>query len=125
MGTDSPDQPPVEQQQELVMKKAVEQISEVVNALRANGFESLAEAAVFCAAARATVDGELCGAAEISHAAQLPNSTVSRLVWVLSKRGLLDYVRDSGDWRIRRVLAKLDAFKWTIGELAKLPPPPS
>ena len=92
-------------------KKTVEQLSEAVTALRANGFETLAEAAIFCAAASATVDGKLSGVTEISRAAKLPNSTVSRLVWTLSQRGYLEYVRDASDRRIRRVRAQLAAFK--------------
>ena len=92
-------------------KKAVEQLSQVVSALRANRFETLTEAAIFCAAASATVDGNLSGVTEISHATKLPNSTVSRLVWDLSARGFLEYERDASDRRIKRVRARLDAFK--------------
>ena len=92
-------------------KKAVEQLTEVVTALRTNRFESLAEAAVFCEAAIATVDGKLCGVTEIGRATRLPYSTVSRLIWNLSERGFLEYERDASDRRIRRVRARLDAFK--------------
>lgn len=93
--------------------KAVEQLSDAVLALRANRFETLSEAAIFCVAASATVDGELSGVTEISRAVQLPNSTVSRLVWHLSRRGLLEYVRDDQDRRVKLVRAKVDAFKWS------------
>src|SRR5262245_23760703 len=94
-GTDLPDHPcvPVRRttkKYELMNKKAVEQLSEAVTALRANRFETLAEAAIFCVAATATVDDKLCGVTEISRAVRLPNSTVSRLVWDLSSRGLLE-----------------------------------
>ena len=97
----------------MVNEQALEQISAVVTALRANGFESLAEAAVFLTAARATLVGEHCGVPEIIRAAQLPNNTVSRLVWVLSRRGLFDCERDDGGSRITRVFAKLEAFRWS------------
>jgi DNA-binding MarR family transcriptional regulator len=92
-------------------KKAVEQLSQVVTSLRENRFETLSEAAIFCAAARATVDGTLSGVTEISRATKLPNSTVSRLVWDLNRRGLLEYETDVSDRRVKRVRAKLDAFK--------------
>ena len=92
-------------------EKAVEQLSTAVTGLRANHFESLTEAAIFCVAARATVDGKLCGVTEIGRAVKLPNSTVSRHIWTLSERGYLEYVRDSNDRRIRLVRAKLAAFK--------------
>ena len=91
--------------------KVFGQLSEAVTALRANGFETLTEAAIFCAAASATVNGKLSAVTEISRAVKLPNSTVSRLVWILSQRGYLEYVRDARDRRIRRVRAVLAAFK--------------
>lgn len=92
-------------------KKAVEQLTEAVAALRANRFGSLEEAAIFCEAARATIDDQLCGVTEIGRATKLPYSTVSRLVWNLRQRGFLEYERDTVDRRIRRVRAMLDAFK--------------
>ena len=92
-------------------KKDVEQLSSAVTALRASGFETLSEAAVFCAAATATANGKLSGITEISLVARLPISTVSRLIWELSQRGLIEYTTDSKDRRMRRVRAKLEAFK--------------
>src|SRR5262245_61586252 len=96
---------------ELMNKKAVEQLSEVVSALRANRFETLSEAAIFSVAATATADGKLCGVSEISRAVRLPVSTVSRLIWTLSNRGLLEYTSDHRDRRVRLVRARFDAFR--------------
>ena len=92
-------------------KKDVEQLSNAVTALRASGFETLSEAAVFCAAATATAKGKLSGITEISLVAKLPISTVSRLIWELSQRGLIEYTTDAKDRRMKRVRAKLEAFK--------------
>ena len=92
-------------------KKDVEQLSNAVTALRASGFETLSEAAVFCAAAAATAKGKLSGVTEISLVAKLPISTVSRLIWELSQRGLIEYTADIKDRRMKRVRAKLEAFK--------------
>lgn len=91
-------------------KKAVEQLADAIRQLRANGFESLSEAAVFFTAATATVNDALYGVTEISLASDLPNSTVSRLVWVLSERGLLEYTSHAKDRRIKLVRARLDAL---------------
>ena len=91
-------------------KKAVEQLSNAVTALRANGIETVSEATVFCAAATATANGAPSGVSEISRATKLPISTVSRLIWDMSRRGLLEYMTDSKDRRKRLVRAKLDAF---------------
>ena len=92
-------------------KKDVEQLSNAVTALRASGFETLSEAAAFCAAATATAKGTLSGVTEISRATQLPISTVSRLIWDMSQRGLLEYTTDINDRRMRLVRANLEAFK--------------
>ncbi len=92
-------------------KKAVEQLSNVVTALRANGFETLAEAAVFCCAATATAKGKLGTVGELSRITKLPATLVSRVVWDLSQRGLLEYTAHSTDRRRKLVRAKLDAFE--------------
>ena len=76
-------------------KKDVEQLSNAVTALRAIGFETLSEAAVFCAAATATAKGILSGVTDIGRVAGLPTSTVSRLIWEMSQRGLLESRRTS------------------------------
>ena len=91
-------------------KKEVEQLTNAVAALRANGFDTLAEAAVFCAAATATAKSTLIGVTEITRITQLPISTVSRLIWGLSERGLLEYATDPKDRRMRLIRAKLEAF---------------
>jgi DNA-binding MarR family transcriptional regulator len=92
-------------------KKALEQLSDTVRALRANRFETLAEAAIFCAAACATAKGELRGVSEIGRVTQLPVTTVSRVIWGMTKRGMLEYITDNKDRRIRLVRANLAAFK--------------
>ena len=92
-------------------RKDVEQLCTAVTALRVNRFDTLSEAAVFCAAATATAKGTLAGVTEISRAAQLPISTVSRHIWELSQRGLLEYAMDSNDRRARPIRAKLEGFK--------------
>ena len=92
-------------------KKDVKHLSSAVRALRANRFDTLSEAAVFCAAADATAAGAPIGVTEISRAVRRPISTVSRHLWELSQRGLLEYTTDIKDRRIRRVRAKLEAFK--------------
>ena len=92
-------------------KKAVEQLSNAVAALRANGFDTLSEAAVFCAAAGATADGAPIGVIEISRLTKLPASTASRLLWEMNQRGLLEYITNLQDRRMKRVRAKLEAFK--------------
>ena len=92
-------------------KKAVDQLCEAVATLRANHFEILSEARVFCAVAAATLDGALSKVTEISRVTRLPLSTVSRLILDMSKRGLLEYTTDSKDRRRRLVRAKLEAFK--------------
>ena len=92
-------------------KRAVEQLCNAVGTLRANQFDTLAEAAVFCAAAAATAKGTLRGVTEISRVTKLLNSTVSRLLWEIGQRGLLEYTTDITDRRKRLIRAKLDAFK--------------
>ena len=91
--------------------KTVEQLVNTVTALRASGFDTLSEAAVFCAAATATAKGTLSGVTEISRVTRLPISTVSRHIWELSQRGLLEYTTSIDDRRVRLVRAKLDAFE--------------
>ena len=92
-------------------KKAVDQLANAVTALRANGFETLSEAVVYCAAATATANGAPSGVSEISRVAELPISTVSRLLWEMSQRGLLEYTTHINDRRRKLVRAKLEAFK--------------
>ena len=92
-------------------KKEVEQLSNAVAALRASGFHTLSEAAVFCAAASATAKSTPSGVTEISRVTELPISTVSRLIWQMSERGLLEYATDSKDRRVRVIGANLDALK--------------
>jgi DNA-binding MarR family transcriptional regulator len=92
-------------------KKRVEQLSDAVTTLRANGFESLTAAALFCVAASATAKGTPIGVTEISRLTKLPVSTVSRLLWEMSQRGLLEYTTHGTDRRKRLVRVKLDAFK--------------
>jgi len=91
--------------------KAIEQISNAVTALRANHFETLSGAAVFCAAASATVNGTLSGVSEISRVTRLPISTVSRLVRQMNQRGLLVYTTHIKDRRKRLVRARIECFK--------------
>ena len=90
--------------------KAVEQLSNAVAALRANHFDTVAEAAVFCAVATATAAGTLIGVTEIRRATKLPMSTVSRLVLGMNQRGLLEYTTDPTDRRLKLIRAKLEAF---------------
>lgn len=93
-------------------KKAVEQLTEAVTTLRANGIENLSEAAIFCAAASATVTDKLIGVSDLSRATEIPMSSASRYVWMLHERGLIEYTTDSGrDRRLKLVRAKLDALK--------------
>ncbi len=92
-------------------KKGVDQLSDAVTALRTNGFESLTAAALFCVAASATANGAPIGVSEISRLTKLPISTVSRLLWEMSQRGLLEYTTHITDRRMRLVRANLDAFK--------------
>jgi hypothetical protein len=92
-------------------KEAVEQISEAVSTLRANGFENLSEAAIFWATASATVNDKLIGISDLSRASDIPMSSVSRYVWVLHERGLLEYTSSSGDRRLKLMRARLDALK--------------
>jgi DNA-binding MarR family transcriptional regulator len=92
-------------------KKAVEQLTEAVIALRANGFESLSEAAVFCAAANATVNDEPLGVSDIARATNIPMSSASRYVWDLQERGLVEYVSHQKDRRMKLVRARLDTLK--------------
>jgi DNA-binding MarR family transcriptional regulator len=94
-----------------VNKKAVERLCEGVTALRANGFETLAEVAVFFEVAIATMNSKLSGVTEISRALDLPNSTVSRHVWDLSQRGFLEYTADPKDRRVKLIRARLDVFE--------------
>jgi DNA-binding IclR family transcriptional regulator len=91
-------------------KKAVEQLSEAVTTLRANGFENLSEAAIFCAAANATVNDRLVGISDLSRASDIPMSSASRYVWLLHERGLLEYTTRSGDRRLKLMRARLDAL---------------
>jgi DNA-binding MarR family transcriptional regulator len=92
-------------------KKAIERLSNAVTALRANEFETLAEAAVFCAAATATAGGRIIGVTDIQRATKLPLTTVSRLIRAMNQRGLLEYMTIPKDRRARLVRAKLEAFK--------------
>jgi DNA-binding MarR family transcriptional regulator len=92
-------------------KKRVDQLSDAVTTLRANGFEGLTAAALFCVAASATANGAPIGVTEISRLTKLPVSTVSRLLWEMSQRGLLEYTTHVNDRRMRLVRVKLDAFK--------------
>ena len=63
------------------------------------------------AAAAATAKGTLSGVTEISRVTKLLNSTVSRLLWEIGQRGLLEYTADITDHHKRLVRANLDAFK--------------
>ena len=94
----------------LVNKKAVAQLANAVTALHANNIDTLSEARVFCAVATATAEGAPIGITAISRLARLPISTVSRLLWEMSQRGLLEYTTDLND-RKKGVRANLDAFK--------------
>jgi DNA-binding MarR family transcriptional regulator len=82
-----------------------------LDALRANGFKTTAESAVFCAAARATIVGEPPDLGEISDATQIPYTSVSRILWDLSQRGLVEYGADAADRRRKVIRAKVEAFK--------------
>jgi hypothetical protein len=93
-----------------VNKKAIERLAEDVTSLRACGFESLAEVAVFFEVAIATMNSKLSGVTEISRAVKLPNSTVSRHLWELNRRGFLDYATDPKDRRVKRIRARLEVF---------------
>ncbi len=92
-------------------KTAVNKLCEAVAALQANQFAILSEARVFCAVAAATLDGALTKVTHISRVTRLPLTTVSRHLFELSQRGLLEYTTDLKDRRTRLVRAKLDAFK--------------
>ena len=92
-------------------RKAVEQLTEAVTTLRANGFENLSEAAIFCAAASATVNDKLVGVSDLSRATDIPMSSASRYVWMLHERGLLEYTTHGRDRRLKLMRARLDALK--------------
>ena len=93
-------------------KKAVEQLTEAVTTLRANGFENLSQAAIFCVAAGATVNDRLVGVSDLSRACDIPMSTASRYLWLLHERGLIEYTGPSGgDRRLKLVRVRLDALK--------------
>ena len=89
----------------------VEHLCDAVTALRANRFDTISEAAIFCAAASATASGTLSGVTEISRVTRLPLATVSRHILAMSDRGLLEYTTDTKDRRMRLIRAKLEAFK--------------
>jgi len=91
-------------------KQTVEQLADFVGALRAHQFESLTEAAVFCVAATATMNSQFVSVSDIGRALNLPMSTVSRMIWELSQRGLLAYKANTKDRRSKLVRANLDAF---------------
>ena len=92
-------------------KKEIDRLSNAVTALRANGFESLTEADVFCRAAGGLPNGEPLDVSEICRATGLPISTGSRLVWGLHERGLLEYVPHATDRRRKLIRAKVETFK--------------
>jgi len=96
-------------------KLAVEQITEAVTTLRAMGFDSLSEAAIFCAAAGATANDKPIGVSDLSRATDIPLSSVSRYVWTLLQRGLLEYTTQSRDRRLRLVRATPDATPLSAG----------
>lgn len=92
-------------------KLPIETLAVTVTALRANGFESLTEADIFCTAAGGLPNGEPMDLSEICRALKLPISTGSRLVWGLHERGLLEYVPHASDRRRKLVRAKLETFR--------------
>jgi DNA-binding MarR family transcriptional regulator len=81
-----------------------------VTALHANNIETLSEARVFCVVAAATAHSAPVGVTAISRLAKLPISRVSRLLWEMSQRGLLEYTTNLKDRRTKRVRANFDAF---------------
>lgn len=89
----------------------LQQIAAGVTALRKNDFDTLSQAAVYCAAAIATAAGQPLDVSEIRRSTGIPITTVSRVLWGLNQRGLVTYVAHATDRRKRLVHAKLEAFK--------------
>lgn len=82
---------------------ALANLAASVALLRTNGFETLTEAAIFCAALAG--DQTM---ASIVKALKLPFSTVSRVAYSLEQRGLLSYAPHPTDRRKKIVRANVE-----------------
>jgi DNA-binding MarR family transcriptional regulator len=76
--------------------------------LRKHNVDTIAEAIVLFAVADAEERPSL---AEVVKSCDMPFSTVSRVVWALHKAGLVKYVADPKDRRIKRLEADLSKLK--------------
>jgi len=94
-----------------VIATAVHQIHAAITMLRANGFDSLGEAAVFSTAAIAHVDGKPVGLSDIVRSLKMPFSSASRLAWGLVERGLLSYESHASDRRRKVIRANVEALR--------------
>jgi DNA-binding MarR family transcriptional regulator len=81
-------------------------LADSVALLRTNGFETITEAAIFCAAL-----GEPTTLAQITKSLKLPFSSASRIAWALEQRGLLSYHAHPTDRRMKLIRANVERLE--------------
>ena len=88
---------------------AISKLSRALDMLRANGFESLTEAAIYFSVVEAELAGNYLDVSTGAKLTETPVSTFSRIAWSLHERGFFRYERDAADRRRRVMRANLDA----------------
>ena len=89
-------------------REAISKLSEALQMLRSNGFESLLEATVYFIVVEAELAGSYIDISTGAQRADAPISTFSKVVWTLYERGLIRYEPDVTDRRRKVLRANLD-----------------